>query len=111
MPIANCFIKNKNLNSNEWSIMASEWAQSIEVDTEDICINIITGVIQVGRDYSVLVDLHIPSLWTDKEIKKIQLGLLNVLQKHLDIPPEQIFIMTNIIHSGRVVENGEIVAW
>jgi hypothetical protein len=111
MPIANCYIRNRDLVPGELSNMVSEWARIIEVDTQDVCVNVISGFVQLGKNYTVLVDLNLPSVWQDKEIRKIQVSLLDVLQKYLEVPPEQIFIMTNIIHSGRVVENGEIVVW
>lgn len=111
MPIAHCFIKEKEIVSSKIEDMAIEWANTIGVETKDVCLNLITDFYQFGQKYTILVNLYLPTVWSEDERKKIQIGLLQVLAKHLQVTPEKIFIMTSLIQSGHVVENGEILYW
>lgn len=110
MPIATCFLKNR-IENNTLNKIASEWGKSIEVDSKDICINYIQNFNQAGQQYDALVNLYLPSLWSDNDIEKIQNELLNMLVKHLHITHDRVFIITSIIKSGHVVENGDIITW
>jgi DNA-binding Xre family transcriptional regulator len=91
--------------------MVNEWAEIIGVSEQDICINIINDYQQLGQKYSVLINLYLPSLWNKGEVKKIQLGLLKVITKYLNINVSDIFILTSKIESENVVEKGEIIKW
>jgi hypothetical protein len=110
MPIAICFL-NKSVERDIMNQIAREWSDNIGVDSKDICINYIQNFYQAGQQYEALVNLYLPSLWTDSDIKKIQNELLNVLVKHLHITHNLVFIITSIIESGHVVENGNIITW
>jgi hypothetical protein len=110
MPIATCFL-NPKIDINQISGLVTEWAGILEVEERDICINVITNFHQFGRDYEILVHLSLPSVWKEREIREIQTSLLGLLSRYCRVAPEKIFIMTNIIHSGHVVDDGEIVTW
>lgn len=111
MPIANCYIKDTQVINNEFQDLATLWAEKINVDVKDICLTFIPNCIQAGQQYEILVNLYLPSLWKKDAIKNIQKSLLMILAGHFHISPKHIFIMTSIIQSGNVVENGEVVEW
>lgn len=111
MPIANCLCKKDNITKEKSENIVSEWAEIAEVDIKDICLNFIHNYSQFGQQYSVLANLYLPSLWSEDGIKKVQLGLLQTLAKHLELREDEIFIMTSIINSSHVIENGNVVEW
>ena|SRR5690554_971742 len=111
MPIANCFIKDKKVTQQEFQQLAEKWASEVKVDVKDICLTFIPNGIQAGQQYNALVNLYLPSLWNDDQIKHIQKSLLRILCEFLKVESSEVFIMTFIIQSGHVVENGEIMEW
>ncbi|TGM81106.1 hypothetical protein EHQ99_07035 [Leptospira bouyouniensis] len=58
-----------------------------------------------------MVILFLPSLWDKTNIERIQLSLDKLLKKHLKLGGSDVFIITNLVHSGNVTENGKIVKW
>lgn len=111
MPIATCFLKNKKADKNTLDVIANEWSTAINVDVKDISITFVQDYYQAGQNYSALVYLYLPSLWSEKSINNIQTELINLLVKHLNISHDRILIITSIVQSGHVVENGGIVTW
>ncbi|SHF82147.1 hypothetical protein SAMN05443144_113152 [Fodinibius roseus] len=111
MPIANCFIKDKHVSQQELQELTERWAEQVNVDIKDICLTFIPNCMQGGQQYDVLVNLYLPSLWDQDNIKQIQKSLLNILKGFFGTEASEIFIMTSIIRSGHVVEDGEIVEW
>jgi hypothetical protein len=109
MPVANCFYKKGKLSIKKMENMVNEWANIVRVDKKDICVNMIKEYSQPGQKYPVLANLYLPTLWSANDIKRIQLGLLKLLSKYLEVKENQIFIMTSLIQSEHVVENRQIV--
>jgi hypothetical protein len=58
-----------------------------------------------------MVNLYLPDFWTPDEVKDIQAGLLETVCKCLHVKRERVFIVTTLITSGHVVEDGKIVSW
>ncbi|TGM38594.1 hypothetical protein EHQ92_05685 [Leptospira biflexa] len=58
-----------------------------------------------------MVILFLPSLWDKSNIERIQLSLDTLLKKHFKLGVSDVFIITNIVQSGNVTENGNIVKW
>jgi hypothetical protein len=110
MPIANCIVNNFGLPLIDYQLVVNEWADEIPTKRENITLSFIAGS-QYGNKYKMLVNLYLPSVWKSGEVERIQLTLLNTLIKHLNLNKEEIFVLTSIIHSGHVVENGEIQNW
>ena len=111
MPIANCFIKDKKVTQQELQQLAKKWASVVEVDVKDICLTFIPDCIQAGQQYKVLINLYLPSLWSENQVNHIQKSLLRILCEFLKVEASEVFIMTSIILSGHVIENGEVVKW
>jgi hypothetical protein len=111
MPIANCYINQITISSQELDTLTKEWAETIEVDLKDICLSIIDVSQQTGQNYKVMVNLFLPTLWDKSNIERIQLSLDKLLKKHLKLGVSDVFIITNTVLSGNVTENGHIVKW
>jgi hypothetical protein len=58
-----------------------------------------------------MINLFLPTVWDKSSIERIQINLDQVLKKHLKLKNEDVFIITNIVQSGNVVENGQVVNW
>ena len=111
MPIANCYIKNKQVSQGELEELAGKWAEKLHIDIKDICLTILTDFTQVGQQYEVMINLFLPSLWAEEDVKTIQKTLLELLKSYLKIDPSEIFLITSIVQSGHVMENGKIAEW
>ncbi len=111
MPIANCYIHKEISGNADFQQVVAEWAENLQISETDISLNVITDFKQFGQQYSVMVNLFLPSLWSEEDIEKIQLSLSELLQKHLKIDSDQIFLMTTIIESGHVLSEGKVERW
>lgn len=111
MPIAICNIKNKAIDREILEPLVSKWADKIGVNISDVSITFVPNCIQFGQQYDILCNLYLPSLWEKENVKLIQNELLVALVDAFKIQPEDIFIITNIVQSGNVMENGQIVEW
>lgn len=111
MPIATCFLRRKPAETIDLQGMADKWAREIGVAIEDVCLTFVPYHGQGGQQYEALVNLYLPSLWSADQVGKIQLGLLEVLTDHFGFQSKDVFIITSIVQSGHVVENGKIVKW
>lgn len=78
---------------------------------KDISLSIINVSQQACQNYKVMVNLFLPTLWDESSIERIQLSLDKLLKKHLQLGISDVFIITNSVQSGNVIENGNIVKW
>ncbi len=109
MPIANCII-SQACSIKEPNIVA-EWAKLSGLSDSHMTVNLITRSAQFGHQYEVMVNLLLPSLWSKENVSKLQLGLAKALSRCLRVSIKQVHIVTSIIDSGLVVENGEELTW
>lgn len=77
MPIANCII------TPEWQVRASRSTDLMELwanqSSEHMTVNIVTGHQQYGKQYSVMANLLLLSLYLRADISLLQLGLAKAL--------------------------------
>jgi len=109
MPIVNCVV-NSNCPVGNGDLIKM-WAAESGQSSEHMTINIIKSIQQFGQEYTVMANLQLPSLWSDKDISQIQVGLANALAKYFDLNLNQVHIISNIVDSGLVVENGKELNW
>jgi len=112
MPIANCLVTQscfKNIDASVDPILL--WSKESTKSAEQMTINLTTIEKQLGSPYAAMVTLQLPSLWTRTDISLLQVGLVKALAKYFDISPEEIHIVTQIIHSGHVVEKSNEIVW
>lgn len=110
MPIATVFSKIQ-ISRQTLHTIVSQWAENSSLDTDDVTLNVIPEFMQEGMNYSLLVNLYLRSLWPEEDIVKIQMALMQALQQNLKAPSDEIFMITSLIQSGHIVENGDIVRW
>lgn len=112
MPIANCFVsplyKSGLSNGNR---LIDIWSKESGKPSDEMTINIIHVNEQVGKQYSVIANLVLPSIWSSDDITKLQIGLAHALSKFFEIHLSEILVDTNIVNTGMVVESGKEVQW
>ena len=111
MPVANCFIKERNVSQEEMQKLTTKWSDDIGVNLQDVCLTFVPNCMQAGQRYEIMVNLYLPSLWTKEDIKRIPKSLHQNLCDHFEVSASEVFIITSIVQSGHVVENGQIVEW
>lgn len=109
MPIANCIVK-RGLKIEDRNII-EVWAHASQVSPQDMTINFIHASEQFGKQYSVMATLYLPSAWTEEKRIVLQMGLASALSEGLGQPSELVNVVTLIVASGHVVDNGELQSW
>ncbi len=109
MPIANCIVTSEcKAGSGD---LIEMWAGESGQSCEHMTINIVTSKQQLGKKYNVMATLYLPSLWPDSSISSLQIGLAKALSQYFSLPLSEIFIITNIVESGKVVAAGQEERW
>jgi len=111
MPIAHCFCNEIKISENMLSEIAGQWAADIDVDLTDITLNAIPLAAQAGKNYALLVNLYLPSLWQEQDVTRIQESLVRILCAKLQLKAADVFVLTTIIQPGHVYENGTTLRW
>lgn len=109
MPVANCIFSLDCPPATE--DLVELWASESGVSSQNMSINIMTSKQQLGNQYTVMVNLLLPSIWSESEISMLQTGLARALAKCYGLALSQVHVITSIISSGRVVENGCEIKW
>lgn len=110
MPIVNCYT-TKKISAELWDQLVSAWAKEIEISEKDITIHVFAGFLQAGAKYELKAVLYLPSLWPDNAVIHIQQSFLTLAEKMLKIKQNDIFLMTQIIQSGHVIDRGKREEW
>ena len=112
MPIANCILTPECINSSDQQgNLIDKWAKAADQSSEHMTINLLTLKEQLGNAYQIMASLQLPALWSPKDISSLQTGLAKALSEHFSVPLSTVHVVTNIIESGRVVEDGKEVKW
>ncbi len=112
MPIANCIVSPQCFKRQEGSKKLIElWSKESGISSEHMTINIVTNAEQHGKRYEIMVNLFLPSLWSEYNISLLQTGLAKALSSHFNVTVNEIHIVTSLIHSGMAVEAGNQVEW
>lgn len=112
MPIANCIVTDKYRNTNDKSLdLVTLWANESFKPAEHMTINIISCNEQYGNQYGVMANLQIPTIWSSNDISLLQLGLVKALSIYFKAPMNDIHVVTTLISSGMVIEDGEVITW
>ena len=112
MPIAYLYVnKRVKIDETQSERLIDDWSKIANVNKEYCTINVVENFIQVGTLYKVMVNLYLPSLWEEDDIRKIQKSLFESIVNNLDIEPNDVFIMTSVIQSGHVLDKGTLEEW
>jgi hypothetical protein len=109
MPIANCILAPgcELGGENLISLWADESAQS----AQHMTVNIIRGSTQLGNRYQVMATLLLPSIWSKADVSSLQTGLARALARYFQVAISEVQVVTTIVESGMVVEDGEEIQW
>lgn len=112
MPIANC-IMTLDLAGGVPSgkDLISRWAEISGTSADHMTINLIQAVAQYGVAYRLMADLQLPDLWSADKCRAIQEGLASALSDIFEIPLAEIHVVTQMVSTGQVVEDGKTEIW
>lgn len=112
MPIANCIISPELTATLEQPQSLIElWSGHSGQSSEHMTVNLISSIAQVGAGYKIMAFLYLPSLWSDKAVSQLQIGLARSLAEGFACDLSSVQIITTMVNSGFVVENGEQIEW
>lgn len=112
MPIANCIVTAECIGSSnqEWNLI-DLWAEAASLSSEHMTINLLSNTQQLGNQYHVIANLQLPSIWSPPDISSLQTGLARALSSYFSVPLSTIHVITNVIESGLIIEDGREVKW
>lgn len=111
MPILNCYTTQTNLKPAQWEQLLTSWSQVIAIDPKDISIQVCNDYLPIGEKYVLKVEMFLPTLWSDVAVGEIQLSLLRLVEEHLGIRQTDVFLLTQRIRSGHVIDRGKVAHW
>ena len=109
MPIANCIVAS-GCNQGSGNLIEL-WSKESGISDEHMTANIIFSDQQLGNKYTIMANLQLPSIWSPENISAIQKGLAHALSGYFGLSINKIHVVTNVVSSGMVVENGQEVNW
>lgn len=111
MPIANCFVSDTDLSRCDLDDVVRLWSEQAGIAADEMTVNVVATDGQGGRRYRVMAHLDLPSLWSEADVARLQLGLARALSRGLGVELAEVHVITSIVSSGHVVEAGEIQEW
>ena len=109
MPIANCIVTPDCTESQ--GDLLELWSKESGKSVEHMTINIITRSQQLGNGYAVMANLILPSVWSNSDVSLLQVGLAKALATYFNLSLNHVHVVTQIVDSGLVVENGAEIQW
>ena len=111
MPIANCFVRDDLPAEADIDALTAIWSDESGVDRQHMTINLIAGTRQAGAPYRVMAFLYLPTLWTSEQVRQLQVGLAKALSRGFAVPAIEVQVITALVESGHVVEDGKTQDW
>ena len=111
MPIANCFVRDGVTSGADVQGLTGVWAEESGIGDEHMTINLIAGTLQDGAAYGITAFLYLPSLWSADHVRQLQVGLASALARGFAVDPVEVQVITSIVESGHVVQNGQTQEW
>lgn len=112
MPVANCIVSAELSGTRRpESDLIELWADAAGLSSAEMTVNIVVASAQYGKGCDLQAHLLLPSLWSESDISKLQLGLSKALSEFFKLEEKQILVTTQILESGRVVEGGKKLTW
>lgn len=87
------------------------WSRFSGKPSEHMTVNILQAQLQVGVQYKAMASLSIPSMWLAEDVNRLQLGLARAIAEFFSISIASVHVVTTVIESDLVVENGEQIHW
>jgi hypothetical protein len=109
VPIANCIVASVPDDLDTSAIVAA-WSNRSGIDSDEMTINVLEAH-QAGKPYAVMAWLYLPSIWPDDAVAALSEGLAAALAGAFFVELSSVQVVTSIVPSGLVVEDGETVHW
>jgi hypothetical protein len=109
VPIANCLVASVPDNLDTSEIVAA-WSNRSGIDSDEMTINLLQAH-QAGKPYAVMAWLYLPSIWPDGAVAALTEGLAAALADAFVVELSSVQVVTSIVASGLVVEDGQTVRW
>ena len=113
MPIANCFINSERYDGDLNAIgdLVALWSKRTGESAQHMSLNFMLTDLQQGSRYVVMAWLYLPSLWSSVGATRLQIELAQALAEGLEIDLNEVHVVTTMIKSGFVVDDGKQVEW
>jgi hypothetical protein len=111
VPIANCFVRDDLPTDPDIDALTALWSDESGVSSEHMTINVIAGTRQAGAPYRVMAFLYLPTLWSSEQVRQLQVGLARALTRGFALASAEVQVISSVVHSGHVVEDGETQDW
>lgn len=109
MPIANCLV-SPNCAPGTANLIKL-WARESGISSQHMTVNVTGTSQQYGESYLIMATLWLPSIWSESEVSSLQSGLARALATYYEVGLPEVHVVTQVVNSGRVVENGLEVTW
>lgn len=112
MPIANCiFEPDVDFIESDAAKVVVSWAKRSDTDSSEMTMMFTRSDKLIGKQYAATCYLSLPSIWSQASVSKLQLGLAKAICESFSLDISKVIVITTIIDSGFVVENGREVHW
>lgn len=112
MPIANCiFAPDIDCIESDVVKVIDSWAKHANVDSSEMTMICTQSDKLIGKQYAVICYLSLPSIWAQSSVNKLQTGLAKAIGESFSLDIAEVIVLTTVIESGFVVENGCEVNW
>ncbi|OEY65927.1 hypothetical protein [Marinobacter sp. X15-166B] len=87
------------------------WSQLSGQSANQMTINVACTEECYGRSYDVLSRLLLPDVWSAEDVATLQVSLATALATYFQVPIDGVVVVTSLVRTGHVVENGELQRW
>lgn len=109
MPIAHVILR-QDCPEGRGDVIAL-WSQASEQAEEHMTINFLRSEQQCGTGSKAMATLLLPSLWSLPNRVRLQEGLAKALAQYFQLSIDQVHVVSHVLESGCVVENGTTLTW
>ncbi len=113
MPIATVFVRSdvEPLDDKSLARLVPAWASHSGQPAGHMTVNIVDNIVQAGAGFALMAWLDLPDLWPGDAVDALQTGLARALSDTFEAEIGEVQVITRVVASGHVVEDGAIVRW
>lgn len=113
MPIATVFVRSdmEPLDDKSLARLVPAWAAHADQPAAHMTVNIVDNIVQAGAGFALMAWLDLPDLWPGEAVDALQTGLARALADVFAADIGEVQVITRLVASGHVVEDGAIVRW
>ncbi len=87
------------------------WAEASGFSAEHMTLYTVVPTQCFGKAYAIMVTLYLPTLWSEAQVERLQLGLVDALAQCFATDIAGIQVITQYVESGHAVEAGRVERW